>query len=144
VPRDCRTSVAGRQYGGCLSWTAALLAACARRSTLCGPRQTLRPCRSLVLRIALIGTPGFCVTSLQTRNGRNMAWEHFRRYEGLLPYQGSHLRYATCDFCATQPAITLIVVLQPTSRVPTQDQVLLQPEICRLTSLFEEPPRTHG
>jgi hypothetical protein len=73
LPRDCRTSVAGRHYGGCLPWTAALLAACAQRSTLCGPRQTLRLCRSLVLRIALIGTPSFCTTSQQARNGRNMA-----------------------------------------------------------------------
>jgi hypothetical protein len=34
-------------------------------------------------------------------------WEHFRRHEGLLPYQGSHLRYATCNFCAEEPAVTL-------------------------------------
>jgi hypothetical protein len=33
-------------------------------------------------------------------------WEHFRRHEGLQPYQDSHLRYATCKFCTAEPTIT--------------------------------------
>jgi hypothetical protein len=33
-------------------------------------------------------------------------WEHFRRHDGLQPYQNSYLRYAICKFCTAEQTIT--------------------------------------
>jgi hypothetical protein len=91
----------------CRHCTVALIPACRRRRTFCVPNRTLRQRPSLVLHVALTRTPSLC----KTPNRRLMAaiwqWEHFRRHEGLQPYQDSHLRYATCNFCTAEPTITL-------------------------------------